>query len=476
MAARPEVSGAAAGSSLSTAQCEAVLARLIRLHPKLIDLSLGRLQLLLKKLDHPERHLPPVVHVAGTNGKGSTIAYLRAALEASGQRVHVLTSPHLVRFNERIRLGGRLISDEYLVAVLRACEDANGNDPITYFEVTTAAAFLAFRDSPADILLLETGLGGRLDATNVIDKPLLTAITTISLDHQHFLGDTLAEIASEKAGILKPGVTGIIGQQTPDAARAIEAKAAQIGGKLLRQGHDWQVQASDGRLQFQSAMGALNLPLPGLNGVHQLQNAGVALACLQNLEGFSVSAQDMAAGLTTAEWPGRLQRLRRGPLYDQLHDRFGSAGELWLDGGHNPGAGAALAQTLADWQARDDGPMPLHLIVGMLNHKDIANFLAPFRALAPKLQAVAIPHEDATMAPTQIVQAAEAHGLDAAPAENVAQALDRIARTHAAGRAPRVLICGTLYLAGSVLATNPQDEIDEPNNAGHPRGHSIEDI
>jgi len=447
LAARPELSG--------PAPCEAILARLIRLHPKLIDLSLGRLQLLLKKLGHPERHLPPVVHVAGTNGKGSTIAYLRAALEASGQRVHVLTSPHLVRFNERIRLAGRLISDENLIAVLQACEVANGDDPITYFEVTTAAAFLAFRDSPADILLLETGLGGRLDATNVIDRPLLTAITTVSLDHQNFLGDSLAEIAAEKAGILKPGVTGVIGQQTPEAARVIDAEAAKIGAKLLRQGHDWQVEAHDGQLHLQSNRGELWLPLPGLNGLHQLQNAGLALICLQNLAGFSPSAQDMAAGLTTAQWPGRLQRLRHGPLCERL----GAESELWLDGGHNHGAGAALAQTLAGWKARDAEPRPLHLIVGMLNHKDVANFLAPFRALNPTLHAVAIPFEDAAMTPAQIVQAATAQGLDASPAESVAQALDWIARTQGKGPAPRVLICGTLYLVGSVLATNPQDEM-----------------
>ncbi len=458
LAARPEVSGPAAGSPLGTAECEAVLARLIRLHPKLIDLSLGRLRLLLQKLGNPERQLPPVVHVAGTNGKGSTIAYLRAALEASGQRVHVLTSPHLVRFNERIRLAGRLISDEGLVTVLRACEEANGDEPITYFEVTTAAAFLAFRDNPADILLLETGLGGRLDATNVIAKPLLTAITTVSLDHQHFLGDSLAEIAGEKAGILKPGVTGVIGQQTPEAARVIEATAAEVGAKLLRQGHDWQVEARQGELNFQSAMGELQLPLPALNGVHQLQNAGLALACLQNLAGFFPSARDMAAGLATAHWPGRLQRLQQGSLYNRLRNRFGTDGELWLDGGHNPGAGAALAQTLADWQARDDGPRPLHLIVGMLNNKDVANFLAPFRSLSPRLHAVAVPHEAAAMPPAKIVQAATAQGLDASPAESVTQALDRIVRTEGE-TPPRVLICGTLYLAGSVLATNPQDEI-----------------
>ena len=448
LAARPELTGTAANAS----PCEAILSRLIRLHPKLIDLSLGRLQRLLEKLGHPERQMPPVVHIAGTNGKGSTIAYLRAALEASGQRVHVLTSPHLVRFNERIRLNGSLISDEQLIAVLSACEKANGDEPITYFEVTTAAAFLAFRDNPADILLLETGLGGRLDATNVIERPLLTAITSVSLDHQHFLGDSLAEIAAEKAGILKPGVTGVISRQMPEAARVIEREAARLGVRLLRQDHEWQVEEHQGQLHFQSSLGHLRLPLPGLRGAHQLQNAGVALCCLQNLEGFALSQQHLAAGLTGVEWPGRLQRLQQGPLSDLL----GPGGELWLDGGHNPGAGAALAQTLRDWRERDDGPRPLHLIVGMLNSKDVANFLAPFRDLAPQLHAVAVPHEEAAMAPAQIVQAATAQGLDAAPADSVADALHRIAQGHGEGPVPRVLICGTLYLAGSVLATNPQ--------------------
>jgi len=450
LAARPEATDAVSGST----PCEAILRRLIGLHPKLIDLSLGRLQRLLDKLGHSETRLPPVVHVAGTNGKGSTIAYLRAALEASGQRVHVLTSPHLIRINETIRLNGRLITDEHLTAVLQICEEVNGDDPITYFEVTTAAAFLAFRDSPADILLMETGLGGRLDATNVIERPLLTAITTVSPDHQNFLGESLAEIAGEKAGILKPGVTGVISQQAPDAARIIESRASAIGAELSRQGREWQVEAGSGELEFRSDMGEMRLPLPGLNGVHQIQNAGLALACLQNLNGFSLSTTEMAAGLTNAHWPGRLQRLSKGPL----HDRLGPEGELWLDGGHNPGAGEALAQTLRDWQARDKAPRPLHLIMGMLKTKDAANFLAPFRALAPGLQAVKVPHEALAMTPEDIVQAAEAQGLDAATANGVEDALERIITACAGGPAPRVLICGTLNLVGSVLATNPQVE------------------
>ncbi|MFP6749300.1 MAG: folylpolyglutamate synthase/dihydrofolate synthase family protein [Alphaproteobacteria bacterium] len=440
LAARPE---------LGEAPSEDILARLIRLHPKLIDLSLGRLRRLLQKLGHPERHLPPVVHVAGTNGKGSTIAYLRAALEASGARVHVMTSPHLVRFNERIRLAGGLISDDDLVAVLAACEAANGDDPITYFEVTTAAAFLAFRDTPGDILLLETGLGGRLDASNVFAQPLLTAITTVSMDHQNFLGDSLAKIAHEKAGILKPNVTGIISRQAPEAARVIAENARNIGAKLLRQDHEWHVQTSAGQLEFRSPQGRLTLPLPGLKGGHQVQNAGLALACLQNLNGFSVSTADMAAGLTAAHWPGRLQRLRKGPLCE------GFGGEIWLDGGHNPGAGAALAETLRDWRRGDAAPRPLHLIVGMLDNKDVENFLAPFRSLAPEIHAVPVPHETAAMAPERIVRAAIAQGFVANQAADVGSAVQAISKAEA----PRVLICGTLYLAGSILATNPQDDV-----------------
>ena len=434
---------------------EAVLARLMRLHPKLIDLSLGRLRQLLSKLGNPERHLPPIIHVAGTNGKGSTIAYMRAALEASGLAVHVMTSPHLVRFNERIRLAGQLITDDNLVAVLNACEKANGDDQITYFEVTTAAAFLAFRDCPADILLLETGLGGRLDASNVVEQPLLTAISPVSMDHQNFLGDSLAGIALEKAGILKPGVLGVIGPQDPVGAQVIEREAAKVGAPLLRQGHDWQAHAAAGGLEFQSKKGTLHLPLPGLPGVHQVQNAGLALACLQNLDGFSLSQQALSAGLRDVQWPARLQRLRQGPLSKML----GPKGELWLDGGHNPDAAASLAETLEGWH-RNDGepqPRPLHLIMGMLANKDAGGYLAPFKALTPKVQAISIPYEEAAMAPDQIIAAATASGLDATLADDVPSALAAITKAHTDGPAPRVLICGSLYLAGSVLATNPQE-------------------
>ena len=439
LAARPEAGGAPA---------EETLARLIKLHPKLIDLSLGRLRRLLGLLGNPERHLPPIVHVAGTNGKGSTIAYMRAALEASGARVHVMTSPHLVRYNERIRLAGKLISDDNLIAVLTACEAANGGEPITFFEITTAAAFLAFRDTPGDILLLEVGLGGRLDASNVIEKPALSTITTVSMDHQDFLGDTLAGIAHEKAGILRPRVTGVIARQEREAARVIADNAAAVGAPLLCQGRDWDAQQVAGGMRFTSSRGDLDLPLPVLHGGHQIQNAGLALACLQNLGGLSPQPEHMAAGLTNAQWPGRLQRLTKGTLTD------GFQGDLWLDGGHNPGAGVALAETLRGWQDADRERRPLHLIVGMLDNKDVENFLVPFQSLTPTIHAVPVPHEAAAMDPARIVQTATRLGLDVSHSDSVERALKTIPTTNPA---PRVLICGTLYLAGSILATNPQD-------------------
>jgi len=437
LAARPEVGPAAA---------EETLARLIRLHPKLIDLSLGRLQRLLAKLGNPERHLPPVVHVAGTNGKGSTIAFMRAALEASGQTVHVMTSPHLIRFNERIRLAGKFISDEHLLDVLQTCETANASEPITYFEITTAAAFLAFRDTPADILLLETGLGGRLDASNVIKRPRLTTITTVSLDHQNFLGNNLTAIAYEKAGILKQGVSAIIARQTPEVKNVIQQKAREIGASLLLQGYDWDVNQKDNSLSFTSGQGRLLLPAPGLHGLHQIQNAGQAVACLQNLGDLTPRPKDIVNGLQLAHWPGRLQRLTKGPLLK------GFEGELWLDGGHNPSAGSALADTLYTWQKDDRSFRPLHLIVGMLENKDVDNFLSQFSKLAPCIHAVPVPHEKTGMDPQLIVHAAERLGFSAFQAPNVEEAILKVRAP-----SPRVLICGTLYLAGSVLATNPQE-------------------
>ena len=423
---------------------DAVLERLSRLHPKIIDLSLGRVERLLAALGHPERRLPPVVHVAGTNGKGSVLAYLRAMFEAAGRRVHVYTSPHLVRFNERIRLAGRLIEEEALTGLLEECETANGGDPITFFEITTAAAFLAFARDPADILLLETGLGGRLDATNVIDRPFATAITPVSYDHMQFLGDTLAAIAGEKAGILKAGVPAAIGPQTQEALAVIEARAASIGAPLHRYGAEWSVEPEGDGLTYRGRAQERRLPAPALPGRHQIDNAGVALACLEVMGPFyALTGAQVAAGLRNADWPARLQHMTRGPLAAMLPP----GSELWLDGGHNQAAGEALAEMAKGWQDR-----PLHLVFGMLDTKEPRAFLRPLAPLVRSLIAVPIPGEHASLTTAQAAEHARAVGIPAEEAPGVDAAVAAIARGE---KGPcRVLICGSLYLAGSVLAEN----------------------
>jgi dihydrofolate synthase/folylpolyglutamate synthase len=415
-----------------------VLGRLMSLHPKVIDLTLGRVERLLAALGHPERRLPPVVHVAGTNGKGSTIAMMRAGLEAAGRRVHVYTSPHLARFHERIRLAGRLIEEDRLIALLETCEAANGGAPITFFEITTAAAFLAFAEDPADVVLLEVGLGGRLDATNVIDRPRLCVITPVALDHQQYLGDTLGAIAFEKAGIMKRGVPCVVGPQAAEAWDVIVDHAGTVCAPLVAEGQDWQVWEEHGRLAFQDGTGLLDLPRPTLIGAHQVANAGAALAALRRLD---LNEAACAAAMTGAEWPARLQRLREGPLVAAAGDA-----ELWLDGGHNPAAGQALAEALGRLP-----PRPLHLIVGMLRTKDVAGFLRPLAARAGSLTGVEIPGESATLSADETVAAARAAGLEATPAPGVAEAIAAIVT-----RAPdcRILICGSLYLAGRVLREN----------------------
>ncbi len=417
---------------------DAVLDRLTALHPKVIDLSLGRIERLLAALGHPERRLPPVVHVAGTNGKGSVVATLRAGLEAGGARVHVYTSPHLARFHERIRLAGRLIDEDALTALLERCEAANGEAPITFFEITTAAAFLAMAETPADWCLLEVGLGGRLDATNVVDRPRLTVVTPVSLDHQGYLGDTLAEIAREKAGILKRGVPCVVGWQPPEALAEIEARADAVGAALAVANRDWQVWEEHGRMAFLDETGLLDLPRPRLIGAHQVANAGIALAALRALGADEAAC---AAAVTQAEWPARLQRLRHGPLVEAA-----GAAELWLDGGHNPAAGEALAEALSRLP-----PRPLHLVCGMLNTKDVEGFLRPLAAEARDLAAVTIPGEAATLPAEATAAAARAAGLAAEAAAGVADAVAAIA---ARDPGSRILICGSLYLAGRVLRDN----------------------
>ncbi|HEX6102563.1 MAG TPA: folylpolyglutamate synthase/dihydrofolate synthase family protein [Alphaproteobacteria bacterium] len=423
---------------------DAVLERLSRLHPKIIDLSLSRVERLLAALGHPERRLPPVVHVAGTNGKGSVLAYLRAMFEGAGRRVHVYTSPHLVRFNERIRLEGKLIDEALLTDLLEECERANGGEPITFFEITTAAAFLAFERHPADLLLLETGLGGRLDATNVIERPLATAITPVSMDHMQFLGDTLAAIAGEKAGILKAGVPAAIGPQPPEALKVIEGRAAEIGAPLHCFGADWQVTADAEGFVYRGRSGARRLPAPNLPGRHQIDNAGVALACLELMgPGFTLTDKQIAAGLRSADWPARLQLLTRGPLADMLT----SGSELWLDGGHNEAAGAVLGEMAKGWRDR-----PLHLVFGMLDTKEPRAFLAHLAPSVRSLQAVPIPGEHASLTAAQSAEHARAAGIPAAEADSVEAAVAAILK--AEPRPCRILICGSLYLAGTVLAEN----------------------
>jgi dihydrofolate synthase / folylpolyglutamate synthase len=427
---------------MSASTSDIVLARLTRLHPKLIDLSLGRIEGLLAALGDPHETLPPVIHVAGTNGKGSTVATMRACLEAGGYRVHAYISPHLVRFHERIRLAGKLIEEDRLTELLEECEHTNRGAPITYFEITTAAAFLAFARVPADIVLLETGLGGRLDATNVIHRPAATAITPISLDHQAFLGDTITAIAGEKAGILKPGAPAIIGPQPSEAASVIEARARQIGAPLYRFAHEWRCAANGDGMRYEGPRWHFDLPLPSLPGAHQIANSGTAIACLEQLPSFQIARGAIADGLRHIEWPARLQRLTRGPLVEILPRDW----ELWLDGGHNPGAGEVLAAAVSNWSDR-----PLFLIVGMLNTKNAAGFLSPLAPHARALYAVTIPGEENPLPATAIAAAANSVGLPADDSPSVGAALEVIT---ADPTPARILICGSLHLAGVVLAEN----------------------
>jgi dihydrofolate synthase / folylpolyglutamate synthase len=416
---------------------DAVLERMMTLHPKVIDLTLDRVHRLLDALGHPERSLPPVIHIAGTNGKGSTQAMIRAGLEEGGSLVHAYTSPHLARFHERIRLAGALISEPALTALLDECVTANGPDEITFFEITTCAAFLAFSRSPADYTLLEVGLGGRLDATNVM-TPKLTIITPVSLDHQQFLGDTVAKIAAEKAGIIKRGVPVIVGPQSPEGMEVIESVASKLGAPVIAYGQHWHVWAENNRLIYQDESGLLDLPLPNLLGPFQVQNAGAAIAALRYL-GKGESACE--AAVTRAYWPARMQRLRIGPLVDMA-----PMVELWLDGGHNPAGGAALAETLAGMVKRDT-----YLICGMLNTKDVTGYMQPLAPHVARLYGVSIPNEKNTLLAGETVAAAHAAGIDAVAAETVATALAEIAKINPNAR---VLICGSLYLAGSILREN----------------------
>ncbi len=430
----PPLGGEGRGKGVASTRVEGIVERLHGLHPRLIDLSLERLQGLLAKLGHPERRLPPVVHVAGTNGKGSTCAFVRAIAEAAGWRVHVYTSPHLIRFNERIRIAGRLVSDDALAEALEAVERVNAGAPITVFEVITAVALHLFAATPADLCVLEVGLGGRGDATNVIERPAASAITSISLDHRELLGDTLAAIAAEKAGILRRGVPVTLGTQDAAANETILGCAERAGAPVLLRGRDWQVSPTGAGFRFVDRHGGLDLPSPALPGEHQIDNAGIAIASVRTAFP-DLSGEAIARGMAKAEWPARLQRLT-GALARLLPADW----ELWLDGGHNPGAGEALGQHLEHWSDRK-----LHLVIGMKQAKDSAGFLRPILPHAATVWAIAEPGQHLALPVEAIVAASD--GV-ARPGPTLAAALRQVPRD---GEPARVLVCGSLYLAGEVL-------------------------
>lgn len=395
---------------------------------------------LLGALGNPEAKLPPVVHVAGTNGKGSVIAFLRAMLEAAGHRVHVYTSPHLVRFNERIRLNGRLIEDEELAALLAEAEAANAGQPITFFEITTAAAFLAFARHPADVLLMETGLGGRLDATNLVARPALTVLTPISLDHQDYLGETVEEIAREKAGILKAGVPCVVAKLGRKAGSAIREQAFQVGASVHEEGDEWFATKLPGGFALHEGNLTRRFPEPALAGPHQIRNAAQAVVCLDHLRDLVVPPAAIALGLKSVTWPGRLQHIPDGPLAGLLPEGW----ELWLDGGHNPAAASMLVLQARAWKG-----MPLHLVVGMTRPRDPGDFLEAFGGRAASLQAVPIPGQARAIPPEDLVAASRVRAIPAETAPDLPTALSRIAAQ--GGKPARVLVCGSLYLVGEAL-------------------------
>jgi dihydrofolate synthase/folylpolyglutamate synthase len=429
---------------------DSIVARLLALHPRRIDLSLDRVWRMLAALDHPERRLPPVIHVGGTNGKGSTIAFLRAILEAAGKRVHVYTSPNLVRVNERFRIGrpggGVLVEDDELAAALEECERRNGDAPITVFEIETAAAFLLFSRHPADVLLLEVGLGGRLDATNVVERPLATVIAPVSMDHLDYLGDTIDKIAAEKSGILKAGVPAIVAAQPRAALAVIERTAQRLKAPLRIAGEDWTATEERGRLVYQDDDGLLDLPAPRLAGRHQFENAGTAIATLRAIATLKLSPESFEAGMIKADWPARMQRLAHGRLAEIVPN----GSELWLDGGHNPDAGRAIAAALADLEERV--PRPLVLVIGMLSSKDAAGFLQNFAGLARCVVAVPI-RQDKAIAADALADIARAAGIPAMDRNSIEAALAAVAGLELEAP-PRVLVTGSLYLAGEVLAAN----------------------
>ncbi len=427
---------------------DAIVQRLMSLHPMVITIGLERIERLLRNLGSPEKKLPPLVHVAGTNGKGSLVAYLRAMAEAAGYRVHVYTSPHLVHFNERIRIAGRLIEDGELDEMLTECEEANGDTPISFFDITTALAFLAFSRVPADLGIIEVGMGGRHDSTNVIE-PALSAITPIGYDHTGFLGDKLEGIAGEKAGIIKRAVPAVIGRQRNVSAAVIEAEAAKLAAPLFRMGREWQVTPTAAGFRYDSDLMSLDLPAPALAGAHQLDNAATAVACIERLRAarFIIDEKAIRTGLRSVEWPARLQQLTRGPLVEALPPGC----ELWLDGGHNEDCGLALGRMASDW-AKEPAPLPLFLVFAMQTTKDASGFLRPLSRHAIAARAVPFPEGHAAYTPAEACAKAAEVGLDCVPVNDIGAALEDLLATQPAPM--RILICGSLYLAGAVLARN----------------------
>jgi dihydrofolate synthase/folylpolyglutamate synthase len=423
-----------------------VIARLSALHPERIDLSLDRMHRVLARLQNPEKKMPPVIHVAGTNGKGSTVAYLRAVLEAAGLRVHTFTSPYLVRINECFRLAGALVGDDELQAAFERVEQANAGEPLTFFEAKTAAAFCLFAKHPADVLLLEVGLGGRLDSTNVIEAPLASVITPLSMDHMEFLGDTLTAIAGEKAAIIKRNVPVIVAEQPDEAMAVIEAQARRMRAPLHAAGQQWHVSIERGRLVYQDERGLMDLAAPRLFGRHQFDNAGLAIATLRAIETMKLG-HAAYEGIANAEWPARMQRLSTGKLI-----ALGPPGcEIWLDGGHNAEGGRVAAAALGDLEERVS--RPLVVIAGMMAAKDAKAFLANFAGLTRHIMAVEIPDQDKAMPPDRLADAARSLGMRVEIAGSVEAALRSIAKL-AYEVPPRILITGSLYLAGPVLAMN----------------------
>jgi dihydrofolate synthase / folylpolyglutamate synthase len=427
-----------------------VLAELKTLHPRLIDLSLGRIEELLVKLGNPQHRLPPVIHVAGTNGKGSFTAFLKAMLQAAGRRVHTYTSPHLVRFHERVELAGSdgragAISESELVERLLHVQRVNAGAPITFFEITTAAAFVAFAEHPADAVILEVGLGGRLDATNVVPRPALSVLMPVSMDHTDKLGTTLADIAREKAGILKPGVAAVVSAQPPEALDVITSVASKLRAPLAVWGQDYEALEQRGRLVFQSSERLLDLPLPALMGQHQIANAGTAIAAATTLKSLAIDDRAIERGLLEVSWPARMQQLNNGPLSHLL----APGSELWLDGGHNVAGGQAIAQTLAELEER--APKPVGLVLGMMGQKDARGFVEHFRGLVRRIATVPVPGgPESAHAPEDLAAVAAAAGFDAEPATSVQAAIRRLQEQEE--QPLRILICGSLYLAGHVLA------------------------